>query len=141
MTTRSSPLVCAIPRFSKNADNLYIGSWDPFLLKAKCIQYVAENWDRSNYLRERLFALPTEMIEKVMIQLHRIEKLDLAALEFFKSTKIETMFLSHIPKLDDAWLHALESYKSITYLDISHAWLINDRWDSGHANAVEAQYI
>lgn len=86
----------------------------------------AENWEDSKQFGEKLFALPTEMVERILIQIHRIDKFELKTLEFFKNTKVETLFLSHIRAFDDAWLRALESYKSLTYLDISNAYRIND---------------
>jgi hypothetical protein len=38
----------------------------------------------------------TEVIERILLYLHRTERLTLEALEFFKAFPIETLFLSNI---------------------------------------------
>jgi hypothetical protein len=56
---------------------------------------------RDSLMRARLLTLTPlcsspEVIERVMLYLHRTERLTLEALEFFKAFPVETLFLSNI---------------------------------------------
>jgi hypothetical protein len=95
-------------------------------LKEKCVEFICtdESW-KAPHIASKLSALPigkhasprtshhpasssaqlrvrvracvwTEVIERILLYLHRTERLTLEALEFFKAFPVETLFLSNI---------------------------------------------
>lgn len=96
-------------------------------LKEKCVEFICtdESW-KAPHIARKLPALPIEVIERILLYLHRTERLTLEALEFFKAFPVETLFLSNIRAVEDTWLDVLKGYSSLTYLDLSNSYRITD---------------
>ncbi|KAL6073892.1 hypothetical protein QOT17_004586 [Balamuthia mandrillaris] len=101
-------------------------------LKDHCVEFVCSKWlsDTNVPVRftlpESIHQLPVEVIERVLLHLHRTQRLQLDHLTFFSKFSVENLYLSNVNAVNDDWLaNAVSFYSSLTLLDLSRCYSIS----------------